>query len=123
MTTKKPAQRATPSAPKTSDTVGDVAEQKPTSDTAAPAAPAENQNTDVGQSGDPAEQVTPNAADSSGDSATSEASTEPAAEQPKPEAPKPSRKATKPKRLDPADDPTAGITGVPVDYVPTPAVP
>jgi hypothetical protein len=37
---------------------------------------------------------------------------------PAPEEPKPA-----PKKLDPADDPTAGITGVPVTYVPTPAVP
>lgn len=36
---------------------------------------------------------------------------------------KPVKKKPKAKHLAPGDDPTAGITGVPVDYVPTPAVP
>lgn len=36
---------------------------------------------------------------------------------------KPAKQKVKAQKLAPADDPTAGITGVPIDYVPTPAVP
>lgn len=93
---------------KSTDTVGDVAENEaaPVSDTS----PATNEATSA-----PAE--------ASGDTAAAPPAP-PVAEASKPVEEQPAKKpVVKRKRVDPADDPTAGITGVPVDYVPTPAVP
>lgn len=130
MTNKKPAQRATTSDPKPAETVGDVATQAPagasasgdagatTTETAAnPAVAQPTTNADDNRAGATATPAAP------GNEATSGTPAPPAAD-PKPAQAKPARKTpTKRKPLDPADDPTAGITGVPVDYVPTPAVP
>lgn len=110
--------------PMPAETVGDVAANDESIAAAAPT-PATEQGAVAEQPAAGADDgaTAPAAPAGTSDASAVSASPPPAPPKPaevKPEKPKPAAKA---KRLDPADDPTAGITGVPVDYVPTPAVP